>query len=498
MLDDRTLTVNTASQKNISRVPVLKTGSPGGAWVSRWGTIAALQVAETLVVVANSCFWLAVILSGGGGDPKAAELLAFGVAVAALTHFGLRSSCAYDFVGIMHMWRSSKMAAAAWMLSTGPLLLIGLLFAPTAAGRTVILGWLAGLAGMVCVRLAAARISHAFVRARWLGHNVLIIGTGPEAQRCASLLRADDSGAHVVGLMPLDSTSLTDHNEGGGAVQPSDMQRLINRHEVKDVIISLSSHEQAQLSDLVKSLRWLPVRVFLWPPSLGVQTGLLAGGEYRIGNVPLLLAGGPPLDGWHWVVKDVRDRVLAFLLLIFTLPVLLGIVLMIRLTSPGPILFRQQREGYGGSMFTIFKFRTMRVSNSPTSRLLILTAQDDPRVFPVGAFLRKTSLDELPQLINVIRGDMWLVGPRPHSPLATAAGQRYSAAVSGYIARQRVKPGITGWAQVNGWRGSTNTLEQIQQRFAYDLHYIEHLSLWFDLQVLLKTAIKGFVHKNAY
>jgi lipopolysaccharide/colanic/teichoic acid biosynthesis glycosyltransferase len=119
-------------------------------------------------------------------------------------------------------------------------------------------------------------------------------------------------------------------------------------------------------------------------------------------------------------------------------------------------------------------------------------------VFPFGALLRKTSLDELPQLLNVIRGDMWLVGPRPHSPLATAAGQRYSAAVSGYMARLRVKPGITGWAQVNGWRGPTNTLEQIQQRLTHDLHYIEHLSLWFDFKILLRTVIMGFVHENAY
>jgi Undecaprenyl-phosphate glucose phosphotransferase len=496
MLDDRSLTANTAS-RHINRLSALKMGRPRVAWASRWGIIAALQVVEALVVATNSCFWLAVILSSGGGDPKTAELLTFGFAVAVLVHLGLRSRGAYDFVDIMHIWRSCKMASVAWVLSTGTLLFIALFTLTATFCRTIILGWLAGLAGLVCVRLAAAQVSNAFVRARWLSHNVVIIGTGPEAQSCANLLRADGSGANVVGLVSVDCTSLSDRNDGVDAVQLSDLQRLINAHEVKDVIISTSFHEQAQLPDLVKSLLWLPLRVFLWPPSLGVQTRLLAGGGYRIGNIPLLLAGVPPVDGWHWVIKDVRDRVLAFLLLIFTSPVLLGIALMIRLTSPGPILFKQEREGYGGSMFTIFKFRTMRVCNSPTPRL-ILTAQDDPRVFPVGALLRKTSLDELPQLINVIRGDMWLVGPRPHSPLATAAGQRYSAAVSGYMARLRVKPGITGWAQVNGLRGPTNTLEQIQQRFTYDLHYIQHLSLWFDLQVLLQTAIKGFVHKNAY
>lgn len=495
--DDRAVVADTASG-HINRISGTRIGRPRVAWASRWGVVAALQVAEALVVASNSCLWLALILSSGGGNLKKVELLAFGIAVVVLVHSGLRHRSAYDFADIINMWRSCKTAAVAWVLSTGPLLFIALLFAPTAsASRLVILGWSVGLAGIVGVRLAAARVGNAFVRARWLSHNVIVIGSGPGAQRCANWLRADGGGANVVGLVSVDYTSLSDRSEGVDGAQLSDLQRLINANEVKDVIISSASHEQAKLSDLVKSLLWLPVRVYLWPPNLGVQTGLLTGGGYRIGDTPLLLAGAPPLDGWHWVIKDVRDRLLALLLLIFTSPVLLGIVLMIRLTSPGPILFKQQREGYGGSMFTIFKFRTMRVASSPTSEL-ILTTPDDPRVFPVGALLRKTSLDELPQLINVIRGDMWLVGPRPHSPLALAAGQRYSAAVSGYMARLRVKPGITGWAQVNGWRGPTDTLEQIQQRFTYDLHYIKYLSLWFDLQILLQTAIRGFINKNAY
>jgi hypothetical protein len=182
----------------------------------------------------NSCCWLAMILSSGGGHPKTAGLLAFGLAVAVIAHLGLRSRGAYDFVDIMHLWRSSKMAALAWVLSTGPLF-IALLFAPTATGRTIILGWLAGLAGIVCVRLAAARASRAFVRLGGLRHNVLIIGTGPEAQRCASLLRADGSGANVVGLQSVDGPSLTDHNEGVGAVQMSELQRSTGKITSEDV-----------------------------------------------------------------------------------------------------------------------------------------------------------------------------------------------------------------------------------------------------------------------
>jgi Undecaprenyl-phosphate glucose phosphotransferase len=385
----------------------------------------------------------------------------------------------------------------AWMLSTGTTTLLGLLFASNPIAWLTTLAWLVGLATLMILRLVAARVARLCVRSERLTHNVVVIGMGLEAQRCVSLLRADDTGINVVSNITIGNEENSDTGDALDAAQLANLQQLVCAHGVTDVIISLPLHEQGLLPNLVRSLLWFPVRVFFWPPSLGIHTGVAATGTDRIGNLPLLLVGVPPLDGWRWVMKDIRDRALALLLLVFTAPVLLGIVLMIRLTSPGPVLFRQQREGYGGKMFTIFKFRTMRVSESPASSL-VLTAMDDPRIFPVGALLRKTSLDELPQLLNVIRGDMWLVGPRPHSPFATAAGQRYASVVSGYMARLRVKPGITGWAQVNGWRGPTDTIEQLQQRFTYDLHYIEHLSFWFDMQVLARTAIKGFVHENAY
>jgi putative colanic acid biosynthesis UDP-glucose lipid carrier transferase len=264
-----------------------------------------------------------------------------------------------------------------------------------------------------------------------------------------------------------------------------------------DVIVATQEHERVRLPELVHGLLGLPVRVLLWPRSCGVEVEWFTHSEYRIGGIPLLLASAPPLDGWRWVLKDSRDRLLAFFLLVCISPVLLGIAVAIRVSSPGPILFRQEREGYNGRTFTIFKFRTMQVAEPPIGEL-VLTARRDPRVFPLGALLRKTSLDELPQLLNVLRGDMWLVGPRPHSPLATAAGQRYAVAVREYMSRFRVKPGITGWAQVNGWRGPTNTIEQIRQRVAYDRYYIENLTFWLDLQILLRTSIKGFNDYNAF
>ncbi len=227
--------------------------------------------------------------------------------------------------------------------------------------------------------------------------------------------------------------------------------------------------------------------------------GWLAGGEARIGDLPLLQAGATPLEGWRWVLKDAQDRLLALLALVIFAPVLLAIAIAIRIASPGPVFFRQTREGYGGREFRIFKFRTMHATDAAQeANRLRLAVRHDPRVFPLGAFLRRTSLDELPQLFNVLLGDMWFIGPRPHSPLATAADARYADVVRQYSSRHRIKPGITGWAQVNGWRGPTETAEQIEQRVMHDLYYIENWSMLLDLQILMKTGLRGFVHQNAF
>ena len=205
-----------------------------------------------------------------------------------------------------------------------------------------------------------------------------------------------------------------------------------------------------------------------------------------------------PISGRRWILKDIQDRTIALVAIIFCLPLLAAIAATIWLAEGGPILFRQHRHGFGGRTFEILKFRTMKDADpSALSAGLRLTARGDARVFPVGRFLRQTSLDELPQLFNVVRGDMWVIGPRPHSPLAEVAGRTYAEAVEDYAARYRVKPGITGWAQVNGWRGPTERMDQIKGRVAHDLFYIENWSVWLDLRILLRTA-SSLLHDNAF
>jgi len=201
-----------------------------------------------------------------------------------------------------------------------------------------------------------------------------------------------------------------------------------------------------------------------------------------------------PMEGFNRYLKAFEDRLLALLILILISPLLLIIAIGVKLSSPGPILFKQLRHGWDGKPIKIYKFRTM-FEHSEEGGKVTQAGRQDARVTPFGAFLRRTSLDELPQFFNVLQGRMSIVGPRPH---ALAHNEEYKDQIDAYMLRHKVKPGITGWAQINGWRGETDTLEKMQKRVEYDLYYIDHWSLWFDLKILLLTLFKGFVGKNAY
>jgi exopolysaccharide biosynthesis polyprenyl glycosylphosphotransferase len=206
---------------------------------------------------------------------------------------------------------------------------------------------------------------------------------------------------------------------------------------------------------------------------------------------------GRPIGEWRSVVKSCEDKLLALLIVVLLTPLIVAIAVAIKLDSRGPVLFVQKRYGYGQRVFNVFKFRTMWAADAdPLGEQL--TRRDDPRVTRVGAFLRRTSLDELPQLLNVLRGEMSIVGPRPHPLHAKAADTLYHEAVNRYALRHRVKPGITGWAQINGWRGETETLEQIQRRIECDLFYMENWSLWLDLRILAGTLSCVVRGRNAF
>ena len=204
-----------------------------------------------------------------------------------------------------------------------------------------------------------------------------------------------------------------------------------------------------------------------------------------------------PFKGWSPLIKRIEDLVLASLALLLLSPLMLGVALAIKLDSPGPVLFRQKRYGYNNRLIEVYKFRSMyhQMADAHAERQ---TTKGDSRVTRVGAFIRRTSLDELPQLLNVLLGSMSMVGPRPHATATKAAGILFEEAVETYSARHRVKPGITGWAQINGYRGETDTLEKIEKRVEFDLEYIENWSVWFDLYILFRTLPAVAFSKEAY
>ena len=343
---------------------------------------------------------------------------------------------------------------------------------------------------IVAVSLSRAVFREALRVARRRGFNqrhAVVIGGGEAVAEILRVLRRrPDVGVRVVGV-------LSDKREVEGLGvrwlgAPEDVQSVIVSAHLDIVIIALPHADAGRLTTILSEIGDEPVDIHLVPDVFNLVS--LRGGIEDFEGLPVIRLRESPLHGWNRVLKRGVDLALGTSALVAGLPVMLAIALAVRLDSPGPILYRQERMGLDGRRFRILKFRTMRldaeVETGPR-----WAQPDDPRRTRTGAFLRRWSLDELPQLVNVLRGDMSLVGPRPERPSFVAEFRRR---VPGYMLRHKVKAGITGWAQVNGWRGDTS----IEKRIEYDLYYIEQWSLWFDLRILVRTLSHGFRNRNAY
>lgn len=325
-----------------------------------------------------------------------------------------------------------------------------------------------------------------------LTRNIAIVGAGEQTRRLLErMARADEPWNRVVGIFD-DRGSRVAASVYGTAVlgRITDLIALARRQRIDEVIIALPWSAEARLNDIARQLRVLPVDIRL--------ASDLAGFAFKsdrlnsLSGVPMLDVTRRPNAGWPQLVKIAIDKSLGALLLVAIAPLLMVIAAAIKMESRGPVLFRQRRYGFNNHAFTMLKFRTMVDCGDVSS---VQARRGDPRVTRVGRLLRRTSLDELPQLFNVLSGTMSLVGPRPH---AVAHNKAFAEIVDGYYARHRVRPGITGWAQVNGHRGETDTPGKMRARVAHDIYYIEHWSLLLDLQILVRTAVSGFVHENAY
>lgn len=346
----------------------------------------------------------------------------------------------------------------------------------------------------VWLYLGATRWIMGSLLMRWqkdgrLARRVAVLGTGQAANVLARELQAHGEEARVVGLFA-DSGAPAEPGDNTGNLDL--LTALANSGEVDEVILVISDGPSAAVRQAVAKLALTQVEVKVHPqlPNLGFPIQ----GFSKVAGVSTLTIQARPLAGWGAPLKRAEDIVLTSLLLALLSPVLLLVAFVIKLDSPGPVIFRQERHGFNNNRFLVFKFRTMHHMRDPDPSMP-QARRNDLRVTRFGAFLRRTSLDELPQLFNVLRGEMSLVGPRPH---ATAHNDKYAPLIDGYLARHRVRPGITGWAQVNGWRGETETLEKMRHRLEHDLFYIANWSLLLDMKVLLLTLPVIMRGTNAY
>jgi Undecaprenyl-phosphate glucose phosphotransferase len=273
------------------------------------------------------------------------------------------------------------------------------------------------------------------------------------------------------------------------------LERMIRQDAVDTVLVALPWSASDQMRMIIQRISMAPVDVYVYPGMNGMDLPLRRAD--RAFDLPLLMACTRPIGGWRAFIKRAEDVALSLALLAFISPVMLTAAAAIKLTSRGPVLFRQRRLGYNNRVIEVLKFRSMYTHLSDANATQ-QSLRGDKRVTPVGAWLRKTSLDELPQLLNVLKGDMSLVGPRPHALATTAGGLALEEAVPVYSSRHRVKPGITGWAQVNGYRGALDSVEKIVHRVNHDLYYIENWSLGLDLKILWRTARLVFADDNAF
>ena len=342
--------------------------------------------------------------------------------------------------------------------------------------------------------IAVASFSRAVFRealrvARRRGYNqryAVIVGGGePAAEVLRVLRRRPDVGIRVRGVLG-DKYESVDGAKCLGA--PEDIRRVLDGQQVDIVIIALPHADYPRLTEILNQIGDDPVAIHLVPDIFGLAS--LRGGIEEFETLPIIHLRESPLYGWNLVLKRVFDIVVGTAALLTALPVMTIIAAIVRATSRGPILYRQERMGLDGRRFKMLKFRTMR-PDAESDTGPTWAVPDDPRRTGIGAWLRRSSLDELPQLINVLRGEMSLVGPRPERP---GFVDEFRTRIPGYMLRHKVKAGMTGWAQINGWRGNTS----LEKRIEYDLYYIERWSLAFDLSILLRTLWRGFTNRNAY
>lgn len=474
-----------AREKSRRISPMLVTSAAGTGEILAWtlsGLLTALLWVGPADVLANSSYAMAILATAIAAAVASQRLDLYNAA-------NLRAP-------LRQLWR----VGTAW--TTALALLVAALFL-LKAGPEFSRGWLllwfvAGLATSLAYRAAARTVVRRLADAGRLHRRAVVFGAGQAGADLVAQLEQDaTSDVRIAGLFDDRGVDRIPDSLSGYPML-GNIDQLVafcRSNDIDLLILSLPVTAERRLLEILKKLWVLPIDIRLAAHASGLRFRPRA--YSHVGSVPLLDLLDRPLGEWDQLVKSIFDRTVALLAIIALAPVMAAVALAVRMESRGPALFRQKRLGFNNELVEVWKFRSMFVEQSDANATRLVT-KGDPRVTRVGRIIRKTSLDELPQLFNVLGGTLSLVGPRPHALHAKAADRLYHEVADGYFARHKVKPGITGLAQIRGWRGETDTEEKLKGRIASDLEYIESWSLLLDLYILARTPLALLKSENAY
>ncbi len=414
--------------------------------------------------------------------------------------FLLQLADAYQVPALRSPWRMTPRILAAWAAAFGAMALVVFFFK---SGEEYSRVWFASWFAAGAVYLIVERQIIAYSIRRWarngtMERRAVIVGGGePAKELIRTLEHQPENDIRICGIFDdrderRSPSIIAGYPKLGNVAELVEFARLAR---IDMLIISLPLSAEARILQLLKKLWVLPVDIRLAAHAKGLR--FRPRSYSQVGSLPMLDIFDKPIADWDNVAKRIFDIFFSVVALLLLWPVFLGAALAVKLSSPGPILFKQKRHGFNNEIIEVYKFRSMYTHLSdPTARAAV--TKGDPRVTPVGRFIRKSSIDELPQIFNVLKGELSLVGPRPHAIQAQSHDRKYVDVVEGYFARHRVKPGVTGWAQINGWRGEIDHDDKIRFRTEFDLYYIENWSLWLDLKILVLTPFRLLNTENAY
>ncbi|MBC7010665.1 undecaprenyl-phosphate glucose phosphotransferase [Pseudoalteromonas sp. BZK2] len=442
------------------------------------------------ITIIVGCLWVAVALQE---IPWLLQHTTASLLAVFLFHFTSELDKLYISWRGLSIYKELKKTISHWFISAAILFLSVNFLAPQYLNPEGLqFYWFVSVLVSLCVYRVVLRLILRALRSQGINtRSVVIAGAGTLGQQLANNIIANSSFGLVFGGY-YDDTAPKQKLVAAQTI--GNLEQLVadcKEGGIDRVYIVLPPQAYERRKWLVKELADSTASVYIVPDVFTYQ--LLHSRSDVIMGIPTISIYDSPLDGSNAIIKRIEDIVLSTLILILISPVLLGLALAVKFTSKGPVFFKQNRYGIDGKPIKVWKFRSMNVMEDGAK--VTQATKNDSRFTPIGQFIRKTSLDELPQFINVLQGQMSIVGPRPH---AVAHNEEYRKLVDGYMLRHKVKPGITGWAQINGWRGETDTLDKMEKRIEFDLEYIRNWSLLFDLKIVFLTIFKGFINKNAY